>query len=84
MILVFLIIVLDGLSVMKLVWRKNNASTNFRGGKMLNVNSVLQQLSVAASMSVIRRLHPWMASMDDTSIHGWHFSIHGWHLSIHG
>ena len=41
MILVFLIIVLDGLSVMKLVWRKNNTSKNFRGGKMLNVNSVV-------------------------------------------
>ena len=41
MILVFLIIVLDGLSVMKLVWRKNNTSKNFRGGKMLNVNNVI-------------------------------------------
>ena len=43
MILVFGIIVVDLLSVMKLVWRENNASTNFRGGKMLNINSVLVQ-----------------------------------------
>ena len=41
MILVFYIIELDGLSVMKVVWRRNNDSTNFRGGKMQNVNSVL-------------------------------------------
>ena len=40
-ILVLFIIVLDGLSVMKVVWRINNASKNFRGGEMLNVNSVL-------------------------------------------
>ena len=46
MILVLFIIVLDGLSVMKLVWRKNNASTNFRGGKMLNVNSVLMSFGL--------------------------------------
>ena len=41
-ILVLFIIVLDGLSVMKVVWRINNASKNFRGGEMLNVNSVLE------------------------------------------
>ena len=41
MILVFYIIELDGLSVMKVVWRRNNDSTNFRGGKVQNVNSVL-------------------------------------------
>ena len=41
MILVFLNIILIGLSILKLVWSKNNASMNFRGGKMLNVNSVL-------------------------------------------
>ena len=41
MILVFLIIILIGLSVLKQVWRKSNGSMNFRGGKMLNVNSVI-------------------------------------------
>ena len=40
-ILVLFIIVLDGLSVMKVVWRINNVSKNLRGGEMLNVNSVL-------------------------------------------
>ena len=30
-------------------------------------------------MSVIRRLHPWITSTNDTFIHGWHLSIHGWH-----
>ena len=40
-ILVLSIIVQDGLSVMKVVWRINNASKNFRGGEMLNVNSVV-------------------------------------------
>ena len=32
-----------------------------------------------SSVVFIRGCHPWMASTDDTSIHGWHFSIHGWH-----
>ena len=41
MILLFLIIILIGLDVLKLVWSKNNASMNFRGGKMLKVNSVI-------------------------------------------
>ena len=41
MILVFLIILLIGLSVLKLFWSKNNASMNFREGKMLKVNSVV-------------------------------------------
>ena len=41
MILLFLIIILIGLNVLKLVWSKNNASMNFRGGKMLEVNNVL-------------------------------------------
>ena len=52
MILVFSIIVLDELSVMKLVWRKNNASTNFRGGKMLNVNSVIE-CSLVAFLTIV-------------------------------
>ena len=40
-ILVFLIIIIVVLSVLKQVWSKNNVSMNFRGDKMLNVNSVL-------------------------------------------
>ena len=32
-----------------------------------------------SSVVFIHGCHPWMASTDDTSIHGWHFSIHGWH-----
>ena len=40
MILVLPIIILISLSVLKLVWSKNNASMNFRGGKMLEINSV--------------------------------------------
>ena len=43
-ILVLFIIVLDELNVMKVVWRINNASKNFRGGEMLNVNSVLVEV----------------------------------------
>ena len=30
-----------GVSVLRLVWSKNNDSMNFRGGKMLKVNSVV-------------------------------------------
>ena len=41
-----------------------------------------KQLIIALSKSVIRRLHPWMSSMDDN--HRWHFSIYGWNFSIHG
>ena len=41
MILLFLIIILIGLNVLKLVWSKSNASMNFRGGNMLEVNNVL-------------------------------------------
>ena len=41
MILVYLIILLIGLSVLKLFWSKYNALMNFRGGKMLKRNSVL-------------------------------------------
>ena len=41
MILLFLIIILIGLNILKLVWSKNNASMNFRGGKMLEVNNVI-------------------------------------------
>ena len=41
MILLFLIIILIGLNALKPVWTKNNASMNFRGGKMLKVNSVI-------------------------------------------
>ena len=42
---------------------------------------------MAASMSVIRRLHPWMSSMD--GIHGWHFHpwmtfLHPWMTSMDG
>ena len=32
-----------------------------------------------SSVVFIHGCHPWIASIDDTSIHGWHFSIHGWH-----
>ena len=56
MILVVFIIVLDGLNVMKLVWRKNNAFKNFRGGKMLNVNSVLGKLKNQILVRGQRRL----------------------------
>ena len=61
MILVFLIIVLDGLSVMKLVWRKNNTSKNFRGGKMLNVNSVLLSLPLIINIHTILSGEKWHA-----------------------
>ena len=42
---------------------------------------------MAASVSVIRRLHPWMSSMD--GIHGWHFHpwmtfLHPWMTSMDG
>ena len=50
-ILVLFIIVLDGLSVMKVVWRVNNDSKNFRGGEMLNVNSVLTDQTLRVSWS---------------------------------
>ena len=64
MILVFGIIVVDLLSVMKLVWRENNASTNFRGGKMLDINSVLLgvplMLRYCVSIAVI--LDFWLGS----------------------
>ena len=44
MFFVSFIVVLDGHSVLKLVWRKNKASRNFRGGEMLTVNSVLMKI----------------------------------------
>ena len=47
MILVFLIILLIGLSVLKLFWSKYNALMNFRGGKMLKRNSVLLKVADA-------------------------------------
>ena len=45
----------------------------------------LQALNYAPSISIIRRLHPWMSSID--SIHGW--KSHSWMTStdntfIHG
>ena len=40
-ILVFGIILLDDLCLLTLIWQINNASMNFRGGNMLNVNSVI-------------------------------------------
>ena len=53
-ILVLFIIVLDGLSVMKVVWRINNASKNFRGGEMLNVNSVVSAQSIERPKMTLR------------------------------
>ena len=54
MILLFLIIILIGLNVLKLVWSKNNASMNFRGGKMLEVNNVVVSHLISLSDMMIK------------------------------
>ena len=42
--LAFGIILLDVYSLLTLIWQKNNAPMNFRGGKMLDVNSVIERI----------------------------------------
>ena len=37
-----------------------------------------------ASVSVIRRLHPWMLSIDENSIQEWGYVVHGWRNVIRG
>ena len=56
-----------------------HSNKDIRVARRLLEASHLRLRPCPPSVVFIHGCHPWMASTDDTSIHGWHFSIHGWH-----